>query len=73
MWVARRPPGFGFVEMEDRQDAEEAVRLFLKVFFEMVLKSFQVRMLDGAKIVGTRIKVRVIYNCVIDTFLGANE
>ena len=50
--------------MEDRQDAEEAVRLFLKVFFEMVLKSFQVRMLDGAKIVGTRIKVRVVYNCI---------
>ena len=73
MWVARRPPGFGFVEMEDRQDAEEAVRLFLKVFFEMVLKSFQVRMLDGAKIVGTRIKVRVVNSCVIDTFLGANE
>ena len=73
MWVARRPPGFGFVEMEDRQDAEEAVRLFLTVFFEMVLKSFQVRMLDGAKIVGTRIKVRVVHNCVIDTFLGANE
>ena len=70
MWVARRPPGFGFVEMEDRQDAEEAVRIF---FFETVLKSFQVRMLDGAKIVGTRIKVRVVYNCVIDTFLGANE
>ena len=44
-----------------------------KSFFEMVLKSFQVRMLDGAKIVGTRIKVRVVSNCVIDTFLGANE
>ena len=25
VWVARRPPGFGFVEMEARQDAEEAV------------------------------------------------
>ena len=40
MWVARRPPGFAFVEMEDRQDAEEAVRLFLKVGLEMLLKSF---------------------------------
>ena len=40
MWVARRPPGFAFVEMEDRQDAEEAVRLFLTVFFEMLLESF---------------------------------
>jgi len=42
VWVARRPPGFGFVEMEGRQDAEEAVR-----------------MLDGAKIVGMRIKVQM--------------
>ena len=25
VWVARRPPGFGFVEMEVREDAEEAV------------------------------------------------
>ena len=25
VWVARRPPGFGFVEMEARQDAEEVV------------------------------------------------
>ena len=25
VWVARRPPGFGFVEMEAREDAEEAV------------------------------------------------
>ena len=26
MWVARRPPGFAFVEMEDTRDAEDAVR-----------------------------------------------
>ncbi|KAI7839726.1 hypothetical protein COHA_006530 [Chlorella ohadii] len=25
-WVARKPPGFGFVEFEDRRDAEDAVR-----------------------------------------------
>ena len=25
VWVARRPPGFGFVEMEARQDAEDGV------------------------------------------------
>ena len=24
VWVARRPPGFAFVEMEDRRDAQEA-------------------------------------------------
>ena len=26
VWVARNPPGFGFVVMEDRRDAEDAVR-----------------------------------------------
>lgn len=26
VWVARNPPGFAFVEFEDRRDAEDAVR-----------------------------------------------
>jgi len=26
VWIARRPPGFGFVEMEDSRDAEDAVK-----------------------------------------------
>ena len=26
VWVARRPPGFAFVEMEDPRDADDAVR-----------------------------------------------
>ena len=25
-WVARRPPGFAFIEFEDPRDAEDAVR-----------------------------------------------
>jgi arginine/serine-rich splicing factor 7 len=26
VWVARKPPGFAFVEFEDRRDASDAVR-----------------------------------------------
>lgn len=26
VWVARDPPGFAFIEFEDRRDAEDAVR-----------------------------------------------
>ena len=26
MWIARKPPGFGFVEMEDPRDARDSVR-----------------------------------------------
>ena len=26
VWVARKPPGFAFVEMDDPRDAEDAVR-----------------------------------------------
>lgn len=26
VWVARNPPGFAFVELEDPRDAEDAVR-----------------------------------------------
>jgi RNA recognition motif-containing protein len=26
VWVARKPPGFAFIEMEDKRDAQDAVR-----------------------------------------------
>ena len=26
VWIARKPPGFGFVEMEDPRDARDSVR-----------------------------------------------
>lgn len=26
VWVARKPPGFAFIEFEDRRDADDAIR-----------------------------------------------
>ena len=26
VWVARKPPGFAFIDFDDRRDAEDAVR-----------------------------------------------
>jgi RNA recognition motif-containing protein len=26
VWVARRPPGYAFIDFEDRRDAEDAIR-----------------------------------------------
>lgn len=26
MWVARRPPGYAFIEFDDRRDAVDAIR-----------------------------------------------
>jgi RNA recognition motif-containing protein len=33
VWVARRPPGFAFLEFEDPRDAEDAVRKLDGEFF----------------------------------------
>ena len=63
VWVARRPPGFGFVEMEARQDAEEAVgKTIAKEIVDAQKANFccQVRLLDGTRVAGTRIKVRFL-------------
>ena len=77
MWVARRPPGFGFVEMEDRQDAEEAVRLFLTVFFEMLLESFSGEDAGWGQDCGDEDQGAscIQFYCVMysGTFPGANE
>ena len=77
MWVARRPPGFGFVEMEDRQDAEEAVRLFQKVGLEMLLKSFSGEDAGWGQDCGDEDQGAscIQFYCVMysGTFPGANE
>lgn len=26
MWVARRPPGYAFIDFDDRRDAQDAIR-----------------------------------------------
>lgn len=26
VWVARRPPGYAFIDFDDRRDAEDAIR-----------------------------------------------
>jgi len=37
VWVARRPPGYAFIDFEDRRDADDAIReldgMSRKIFF----------------------------------------
>jgi len=42
VWIAKRPPGFAFVLMDDPRDAEDATRE-----------------LDGSRMCGRRVKVRL--------------
>ena len=63
--------------MEDRQDAEEAVRLFLKVFLVMLLKSFSGEDAGRGQDCGDEDQGAgcIQFCCVMysETFLGSNE
>ena len=55
MWVARKPPGFAFVEMEDRRDAQ--VRGAQTGVLVTDITQDAVRELDGTRMCGNRVKV----------------
>ena len=55
VWVARKPPGFAFVEMEDRRDAQ--VRQTHTGDFVTDITQDAVRELDGTRMCGNRVKV----------------
>ena len=37
VWVARRPPGYVFVDFDDSRDAEDAIRELDGILFKIVL------------------------------------
>lgn len=37
VWVGRKPPGFAFIEFEDRRDADDAIRALNGMCLIMVL------------------------------------
>ena len=57
VWVARKPPGFAFVEMEDRRDAQ--VRQTHTGDFVTDITQDAVRELDGTRMCGNRVKVNL--------------
>ena len=69
VWVARKPPGFAFVEMEDRRDAQVKVKILISKIplcpspsqVLLILTQDAVRELDGTRLCGNRCKVSPNY------------
>uniref|UniRef100_A0A0E0CN97 RRM domain-containing protein n=1 Tax=Oryza meridionalis TaxID=40149 RepID=A0A0E0CN97_9ORYZ len=38
VWVARKPPGFAFIDFDDRRDAEDAIRDLDAYFYALELQ-----------------------------------
>ena len=66
VWVARKPPGFAFVEMEDRRDAQvKQAESGLPAFAQDA-----VRELDGTRMCGNRVKVGPFGNSIVAPNIG---
>lgn len=37
VWVARKPPGYAFIDFDDRRDAQDAIREIDGMFIELYL------------------------------------
>ncbi|RWV96953.1 hypothetical protein GW17_00040293 [Ensete ventricosum] len=54
VWVARRPPGYGFVEFDDRRDALDAIRDIDGTKVLVLWKRLRSAALNEAEVGGTR-------------------